>query len=271
MKKNIILLSVLTAITLIMCNTQTSKPDKIKPKITQDIKKDGFISKSIDSDVDFVKTELEFPFGELNINSENNTVFFNGEFTFTNPEWEPNISYSEDKKGLLKIEIDEVDFNKEDENNDDKCLWDLKFNKKTKNDLNISILAGEANINLAECNLKDFNFKMLAGEININLQNTSVPNINFKALAGDASFDLTGKWKNDLHAVFKGGVGELTIKLPADVGIKAEIIGLLGNRDVIGLEKNGSTYTNSLYDNCETNLYLDITGGIGDVKVEVVE
>ena len=43
--------------------------------------------------------------------------------------------------------------------------------------------------------------------------------------------------------------------------------GILGDRDIPGFFKDGSLFTNELNGKTKNNLFLDINGGIGTVKV----
>ena len=217
-----------------------------------------------------IKTEIVFTAGTLNINSSTK-MLCEGRYKFEKDEWKPDISYHEDnQKGFLEIKTTDERENKNYEDADE-CKWDLSINKDIKNDLNIHFFAGEANIDLEDCRLKKFDFSMFAGEVNINLVNTSVPDLSFQGFAGDAVIDLSGKWKNDLNADIKGGVGELSLKFPADIGIRLTITGLLGEVNAPDFNKQSGTYTNSLFGETKENLYVDITGGIGSVDIILVK
>jgi hypothetical protein len=215
-----------------------------------------------------VKTEITFPAGKLYINPDGKS-FCEGFYKYKKDFWEPNISYYEESEnGYLKIDVDD-ERREKNYNDDDENEWTIAFNKEVKNDLHIEMIAGESNIDLQDCNLSKFRFEMVAGETNINLRNTSVPFFEFRAIAGEAEIDLSGTWKNDLDAEIKGGVGELTIKLPADVGVKVSITGGLGDVSAHGFNKNNRVYTNDLYGKTKESLYVDVTGGIGNVTLRL--
>lgn len=223
---------------------------------------------------EIVETEIEFVVGRLNIRSSA-TQLTEGTYKFYKEMLKPEFSYSEEGKiGHLSITSKKGHIEMDDDNdnhNDNECLWDIALNKKVKHDLTVKLTAGNGNIDLSGCQLKRFEFKMVAGEAKINLSNTSVPEVNFKAMAGNAVIDLSGKWNNDLHARIKGGVGEITLKLPADIGIKMNITGVLGSVNTKGLYKMGQEYSNDLLGKTKQTLYIDVTGGIGNVNVKLVE
>lgn len=215
-----------------------------------------------------VKTEISFPAGKLYISPDGKS-FCEGLYKFKKEFWEPEISYYEESgAGYLKIEVED---NRHDKgyNDTDQNEWKIAFNKDVKNEMHIEMIAGESTIDLQDCNINKFEFEMVAGETTINLRNTSVPFFEFRAIAGEAEIDLSGRWKNDLDAEIRGGVGELTIKLPADVGVKVSISGGLGDVNAHGFNKNNRTYTNDLYGKTKESLYLDVTGGIGNVTLRL--
>jgi predicted membrane protein len=217
-----------------------------------------------------VKTDIIFLAGTLNISSTSNSLC-EGVYKYHRDYWKPEISYNEDSQiGYLKIKVtDEREEKRFDDS--DNTEWNIALNKNIRNELKVKMLAGIANIDMQNCKIDGFDFEMLAGEVKIDLKNTSVPNFEFKALTGEAEIDLSGEWQNDLNAEIKGGVGELTIKLPSDKGIKLNISGGLGDIDAHGFSKHNKVYTNSLYGKTKESLYIDITGGIGNVDIRMVD
>ena len=219
-----------------------------------------------------VKTEISFAAGELNISPCSNHLA-EGNYTYSKEELKPEITYTEESKiGHLRIEAfdEDMDMDKNMDNKDS-CRWNIGLNKNIQNDLDLEMLAGEGNIDLHGCNIIRFDMKMLAGDLDVDLRNTSVPRLKFKALVGQAVIDLSGKWENDLDADIKGGVGEITLKLPSKVGTKITIVGILGDIDAPDFKKHNNTYTNAAYGNTDQTLYIELTGGLGNVNVELVE
>lgn len=216
-----------------------------------------------------INTKIFLKAGEMHINPVSSDYLAECTFRFYKEEWRPDISYTEDNnKGYLEIISPDFDLDMwKDHNNHKKNEWDIGLNKNMNDDINIEISAGEADINLEECSLRRLDFKIGAGEVSLNLRNSSVPRLSFKGGAGEAKIDLSGHWKNDLDARIKGGVGEITLILPSDIGIELNISGILGERNVPGFYKDGSRYTNRLNGKTKNNLFIDVNGGIGTVNV----
>jgi hypothetical protein len=88
--------------------------------------------------------------------------------------------------------------------------------------------------------------------------------------AGKTTVDLTGDYARGFDATIQGGVGQATILLPSEIGVKAKAEGGLGTIDAEGLEKVDDSYVNDAYGESDTNLNVDITGGVGEINLKVV-
>jgi hypothetical protein len=67
-----------------------------------------------------------------------------------------------------------------------------------------------------------------------------------------------------------GGVGEATVLLPSEVGVRAKVQGGLGKINAEGLQQEGNAYVNDAYGDSDVTLMVDIQGGIGEINLEVV-
>jgi predicted membrane protein len=85
--------------------------------------------------------------------------------------------------------------------------------------------------------------------------------------AGQVVMDLTGPRKSDLNVSVKGGVGQVTIRLPKDVGVTAHAAGGIGTIRATGLHKNDGEYTNDVYGKTAHKVTLDVQGGIGEIEL----
>lgn len=216
-----------------------------------------------------VRTNIEFLAGNLNVSGSTDNLaecYYGKGFMFLKPE----LTYYEvGKTGYLNIVTEKIK-GKEWEDFDNN-RWDLLLNPKIANSISIKLHAGEANIDLAGCNLNHFDYKMTAGESNINLRNTSVPNMMFNMMAGEATINLTGKWQNNLEAEIKGGIGELTLKVPYDVGVHVTVNGIIGKADLPFFNRKGKVYMNDAFGKSKHTLYIKISAGIGEIKVRMEE
>jgi hypothetical protein len=88
--------------------------------------------------------------------------------------------------------------------------------------------------------------------------------------AGKSTVDLTGDYAKGFDASIQGGVGEATVLLPSEVGVKAKAEGGLGKINAKGLKKVGDSYVNDAYGESDVNLSVDVKGGVGEINLEVV-
>jgi hypothetical protein len=124
--------------------------------------------------------------------------------------------------------------------------WDLSLNNKPRMNLDINCGAGQARLELGDLNLEDIQVKMGAGQIDL---------------------DLRGQPSQSYNVHVSGGVGQANIKFPRSVGVLATPHGGIGNIQVIGLQKQGDHYENSLYGHSNVTVHVTVEGGIGQIRL----
>ena len=229
-------------------------------QISQAIKKD---------DAERVRTTISMRAGRLMVKGGADNLV-DTDISSNREEWKPEIEYTlSGKTGRLRIEQPEsegLNFNFNDDYVND---WDILLNENIAQDLDVKIGAGETTLDLRGMMLNSVKIDAGVGEHNINLSGTSVPELRLNAGVGEVSVNLTGKWNNDLIAEFNGGIGELNLILPSDMGIRMQVSGALGSINAPALEKNGRVYTNDLYGDSEYMIELEVTAGIGEVNLSL--
>ena len=88
--------------------------------------------------------------------------------------------------------------------------------------------------------------------------------------AGQTTVDLTGDYGQDFDASIEGGVGEATVLVPSEVGVRARAEGGLGEINAKGFRREGDAYVNDAYGDSEVTLDVDVQGGVGELNLEVV-
>jgi len=228
------------------------------------------ISQAIKLDqVETVRTNISMRAGRLTVKGGAENLV-DTEIAYSNQDWEPEIAYtSSGNTGRLRIEQPEgsgINFNFNDNFTND---WNILLNDALVQDLDVSIGAGETELDLRGLRLSSLDIDAGVGEHSVNLANTSVPQLRLNAGVGEVNVDLSGAWNNDLEAAFNGGIGELNLLLPAGIGIRMEVSGALGSINAPDLNKNGSVYTNDLYGQSDHVMDLEVKAGIGSVNVRV--
>lgn len=192
-----------------------------------------------------VDVEVNLGAGELRL-AGGSTDLMNSDFTYNMEAWKPEVLYNTSgDHGTLSIRQPPGRGNYRGRRHN---AWDIRLNNAVHLTMNVNLGAGKANLSLAGLNLSHFNLNVGAGE---------------------ADIDLDGAWQHDLSASIHGGVGKLTLHLPADVGVVARVQGGLGAIHADGFTKNDGAYTNSAYGKSKVKLQIDIQGGMGEVDLMI--
>jgi hypothetical protein len=197
-------------------------------------------------DAESVQAEILMGAGKLAIDSGADQLL-EGDFIYSLTEYLPDISYrvSDDGVGILKVEQEDEPRVRVASNY--KNEWELAFNDQVPLEIEVTLGAGDADLDLSGLNLEYFSLKVGAGA---------------------AYVDLNGEYQHDLEVVIQGGVGELTLILPSDINIEANVTGGLGEINTSGLNRQGDLYI-SQYSGSGPDLTIDINGGIGQVNLLV--
>jgi hypothetical protein len=190
------------------------------------------------------------------------------DFTYNVPDWKPIVSYEvNDGVGSLRVSqegnFDGFPFSRNVTNE-----WDVRLNDDMPLDMTVTFGAGEGHLNLATLNLRTLTVEGGAGLADIDLGGSPLESLNVTSGVGETTVDLTGLWENDLTATITGGVGELTLRLPRNVGVRVQTQSGLGGVNANGLTQNGDIYTNDAYGESAVTLNLNVTGGVGGINLE---
>lgn len=238
-----------------------------------------------------VEVRVDIPGGEFAI-SGGAEKLLQAKFEYKNSEWAPKTAYQvQDGKGILELSVANKkswnwDFSDADEGWDsdgDHNKWDLQFSDEVPLDLSLQVGAMDGDLDLRGLTLRGLHVEVGAGEIDM---------------------DLRGRWAGNTEAAIEVGAGDLSLKLPADIGIavvaesgvgSVHINGLTKLEDqqvestgfeipFLGLEfkpKKGGwfdlhlgasgVWTNEAYGQADTNLRLRVKLGVGSLNIVVEE
>lgn len=85
---------------------------------------------------------------------------------------------------------------------------------------------------------------------------------------GKITLDFSGAWTSSTAAEIKMAVGELTLRLPRNVGVRLTLDRFLVSFDPAGLVRTGDAFQSPGYERAERKLDIDVTTAVGGVKVE---
>lgn len=126
--------------------------------------------------------------------------------------------------------------------------WDLRLHDGVPMDLRVDMGAGNSDLQLAGLPLTGLDISLGAGK---------------------SSVDLSGDWVRDLDIAIDAGAADITVRLPRDVGVRAEINAGVGTINAPGLTKDGNVYTNAAYGVSDVTLQLNMGAGIGRINLEL--
>jgi hypothetical protein len=189
---------------------------------------------------------IEMGFGELKVDSAEGKLM-EGTFNYNIAGWQPQVSYEVDGgQGSLVVSQPDEEVNLVNQGAQNR--WDLLLNSRVPIDLEVSTGASKSELNLSAIDLT--RLKVETG-------------------AGEGTIDLSGGWSHDLSVIIQGGVGNLTVILPREMGVRVRVETGIGNVKAAGLSKDGNDYVNEALGVTSQTLSIDIKAGIGAIDLQV--
>lgn len=162
-------------------------------------------------------------------------------FVYNVPGWKPNAVFNiQGNSGTFQVsqpDVRNISGNMRNE-------WTLRLSNK---------IPADVKINLG------------AGNVDVRLGGVPAKTLNIDNHAGNTTVDLTGQWKNNLDATVTNALGNATIRVPSDVGVRITTHRGLGNITADGLKANGNVYTNDAYGKSAVTLNIDATVNLGNL------
>jgi N-terminal domain of toast_rack, DUF2154 len=190
---------------------------------------------------------LKMGAGELSVTGGADALM-EAEFAYNVVDWKPDVSY-EVSGDTGELSVEQGSGQDVRPGGDARNEWDVRFNDEVPTDLSVQMGAGESNLDLDSLGLTGLTLEMGAGKTTV---------------------DLTGDYTRDFDASIQGGVGQATVMLPSEVGVRAKAQGGIGTINAKGLNKEGDSYVNDAYGNSDVTLEVDVQGGVGEINLEVV-
>src|SRR5215212_362665 len=157
-------------------------------------------SKSVDpKDADSARAQLKMGAGELNLTGGADQLM-EADFSYNVSEWKPEVSYDVSaKKGELLVKQGSAEGG--NLSGGARNEWDITMNDEVPTDVVVQMGAGESDLDLDSLTLTGVDLKMGAGKTTV---------------------DLSGDYTQSFDTSIQGGVGEATVLLPSEVGVKAK-------------------------------------------------
>jgi hypothetical protein len=193
------------------------------------------------------KVLIEFGAGQLRVEGGADKLM-EATFRYNVDDWKPQVSYNVNgSQGELAVN-NRGDNNKVPVGREVINEWGIRLNNEVPLDLEIRTGAGESTLDLNT--LEVYNLRVDVG-------------------AGTTDLNLSGNWDHDVSADVHGGVGTLSIKLPAETGVYVIMDTALVNVTANGLINEKGGYVNKAFGTAPHTLTLNLHAGVGSVVLTV--
>ena len=190
------------------------------------------------------RVELEMGAGELTLGGGASDLA-QANFTYNVDAWKPIVSFTV-TNGTGKLIIRQPSFGVSAAATI-RNEWDISLNNTLPTDLKVQLGAGKSTLDLSSLVLSA---------------------VDVECGAGETAIDLSGVWTKSAIIKISGGVGQLSVRLPKDVGVRVKADTGIGNTNANGLSKDGNVYTNATYGTSPITLDLDIEAGVGEIRLD---
>jgi hypothetical protein len=102
----------------------------------------------------------------------------------------------------------------------------------------------------------------------LGLGNSRCDRIAFEGGVGRVTLDFGGAWTASSRVEVKMALGEITLRLPREVGVRITPERILASFDPQGLVRDGESYVSPGYDQSARHLDIELTTAVGGVGVE---
>jgi hypothetical protein len=186
---------------------------------------------------------ITMPAGTLAI-SPGRAALLDAHFDYDDNDGDPQVNYDV-AGGLGQLDITQTQpvVHVGTEHNS----WQLRFANNVPLDLSLDMGAGQGELDLGGLDLTNLKINLGAGQLDV---------------------DLRGARTSDLDADIEGGVGQATIKLPEDVGVRVHAEGGLGTISAHGLSRDGDDYVNDALGKSPATIRLTVQGGVGTIDLD---
>lgn len=233
--------------------------------------------------------EIVFGAGELEIEAGASDELLSGQFRYNVERWAPEVTF---EGGVLRVEQGGTEEEWGVPTGNVRNEWELDLSPAIPLKVDCQIGAGEGKLDFTGLQLAELDLDLGAGDFEVRFDEPNAASmsrltldtgaskleligvghagperVNVRGGVGDITLDLTGAWPRSADVQITAGVGSLTVRLPDDVGVQVETEGGLTNVDASGLRRTGDTYVNGAFGETETELHVEITTGVGSVRL----
>jgi len=188
---------------------------------------------------ELVRVNLTMGAGDLKVGTGTSKLM-QAYFTYNVPDWKPRVDYTAGTLTIRQPRGSHTRFGNQ------KYEWDVRLAREVPLEFELQFGAGQAQLDLGALALRNVKIEMGVGQLDL---------------------DLRGNPKHDYDVRIQGGVGQATVRLPADAGVYATATGGIGEINTRGLRKEAGHWVNDRYETAPVKVRVSVQGGIGQVTL----
>ena len=152
---------------------------------------------------------------------------------------------------------------------------DLELGGLRVTDLKLEAGASRATVRFSQPNAARCRLAALsagAAELSVlGLGNSRCDRIAFEGGMGRVTLDFSGAWTSNAAVSVRMALGEVTLRLPRQVGVRVTLDKFLASFEPQGLVRRGRSYLSPGYDQAARHLDIDVTSAVGGVTIDWLE
>ena len=152
---------------------------------------------------------------------------------------------------------------------------DLELGGLRVTDLKLEAGASRATVRFSQPNAARCRIAALsagAAELSVlGLGNSRCDRIAFEGGMGRVTLDFSGAWTSNAAVSVRMALGEVTLRLPRQVGVRVTLDKFLVSFEPQGLVRRGRSYLSPGYDQAARPLDIDVTTAVGGVTIDWLE
>lgn len=275
------------------CFTSAGQPAKIFDDIVAGPVKNKTLDVELD-DAERVQATVKFGGGRLDVKPGSERLL-TGEFVYNADSLEPEITYNvQDGRGELLVEHGSDPIRLDQLTGELRNEWTLSFIEGVPLDLRLDVGASGGEIELGGLSIENLDLTMGAADLRLGfakpnperltsfhiysgaaklelheLGNANLDELTFDGGLGTYLFDLSGDWQRSANVRILAGASQVTLRLPQDIGVRI-CAGDMHRKELDELEERDGCYVNSLYDQSDVTLDINLDLGLGNLDIKQV-
>jgi hypothetical protein len=131
-------------------------------------------------------------------------------------------------------------------------------------DLDVTSGPGNATLSLRTLRLNTLTVAAGPGNVSIDAGSPPLTSLQVSTGPGNLTVNLIAPWTHTVTATIDGGIGNTTLRLPVEVGVRVAMQGE-GFVAASGFTERGGAYVNSAFGHSKVTVTVSLRAGIGNV------